>query len=198
MTKLFRETVDVGELSFCREVFSDGTQYLQFCDDCNTVGFTIDEETVIERDSSSFKFKTKTEQISVEFDREQSPLILKVLVNNNVVINFVKPIKHDFRKIVNSMGDVEGAVEKLKLNVKKPEKFSPRKNPFLPENRFDEERIDKLTDGNLNAFKNDIADSVERILDKANRYYWYGKITETELSDIVTYIVRDVIERRQK
>ena len=198
MTKSFRETVDVGELSFCREVFSDGTQYLKFCDDCNTVGFTIDEETVIERVSSSFKFKTKTEQISVEVDSVLSPLILKVLVNNNVVINFVKPIKHDFRKIVNSMGDVEGAIKKLKLNVKKPEKFSPMKNPFLPENRFDEERIDKLTDGHLNAFKNDIVDSVERILDKANRYYWCGKITETELSDIVAYIVRDVIERRQK
>lgn len=197
MTKSFRETIDVGELSFCREVFSDGTQHLQFCDDCNTVGFTIDEETVMERDSTSFKFKTKTEQITVEFDRER-PLILRVLVNNSVLINCVKPIGSDFGKIVNSMGDVEGAVEKLKLDVKKPEKFSPKKNPFLPENRFDEERIDKLTDGQLNAFKNDIADSVERILDKANRYYWCGKITETELSDIITYIVRDVIERRQK
>lgn len=197
MTKPFRQSILVGDLNFCREVSSDGTQYLKFCDGCNIVGFTIDEETVIERNSSSFKFKTKTEQISVEFNGEQL-FGLRVLVNNNILINSVAPFDSNFEKIFNGIGDAECVVEKLKLNAKKPEKFSPKKNPFLPENRFAEKRINKLTDGNIDSFKNDIMDSVERILDKANGYYWCGKITETELSDIITYIVRDVIERRQK
>lgn len=197
MVTLFKQTVDTGDLSFCRKVFSDGTQYIQFRDDCNTVGFSIDKETVVERNSSSLKFKTKNERITIEYDSEQV-FALRVLVNDNVMIDSVEFVCENLEKIMNSVGDAEEALTKLKLECEPEKSFNPRKNPFLPENRFNEGRINKLTDGHLNAFENDIMDSVERILDKANRYYWCGKISETELSDVVAYIVRDVIERRQK